>query len=136
MICKACGRECRAVGGVSTEDVSDCCGCEVVEEKTMETEWKTLELKNLPTDFFDNENYECRNYVKDVFTELTFDSKVNIITNLKANPELGVMYRSKPLETLVISAKMNEFMFNNQITGATFHKKTMLSCGGHDVVVV
>jgi hypothetical protein len=93
----------------------DCSVDEIIykEEKQMnEIEWKDLDIKNIPSDFFVNDNYEIQRTGEDGIVRSDVSNKTWIINALLDGEDYYFFYRLKPLEPHKITKPMHDYILN------------------------
>ena len=90
-------------------------------------EWKDLDIRDIPSDFFVNERYEIQFMGKEWVTEKDYDEleeRDQILEGLREN--VKYRYRLKPLEPIRISQNellaLSNYFFNKDMTKEDFEK--------------
>lgn len=132
MKCSKCGQECYAKSSdyISARVVSICCGAEIVDYSLQgcnhsgqvtdgtsgedsRTDWKELEIGNIPSDFKENDNYilQVKNLGdKWIDEEVTDKEDRTRILHYVIDGDFEYRYKLKPLESIRITQNELEIL--------------------------
>ena len=76
------------------------------------SEWKELDIKDVPSDFFVNDNYECKSYCDEMGWTPCFSDFKNAIAmvELVHDRKARYRYRLQPLKSIRISQNIVDFI--------------------------